>query len=66
MRALRLVTVDAARYLGIAAQAGTLRRGGTADLVLWSADPTEGAAAVEQVYIDGRPAFAAPRRRGQN
>ncbi|MGP1347770.1 MAG: hypothetical protein ACTS3F_14025 [Phycisphaerales bacterium] len=64
MRALRLVTVDAARFLDLGPGAGTLRRGGQADLVLWSADPTIGPAAVEQVYIDGRPAFAA-RRGGQ-
>lgn len=66
MRALRMVTVDAARYLGISMQAGTIRRGGVADLVVWSGDPTTGAAAVEQVYINGRPAFTAMRRGGRN
>lgn len=65
MQALKLVTIDAARFLGITREAGTLRQGGTADLVLWSGDPSKGGASVEQVYIDGRPAFAARRRGGQ-
>lgn len=61
--ALGAVTVDAARFLGLPAH-GRLFRGGPADFVVWSGDPRSEAARVEKVFLAGKPAYAAPRRTG--
>jgi imidazolonepropionase-like amidohydrolase len=53
-RALRSVTIDAARILGIDRDYGSLERGKVADLVLYDADPIEYTTHVTHVFIDGR------------
>lgn len=52
--ALRALTLDAARLLGIEAERGSLERGKAADLVLWDGDPLEPATRVEVVVAEGR------------
>jgi imidazolonepropionase-like amidohydrolase len=51
--ALRLITLDAARLLGLEDEMGRLARGMSADFVVWSDHPFSPAARVEQVYIAG-------------
>jgi len=53
--ALRTITLNPARILGLDADYGSLRAGKVADLVLTAGDPLEVASAVKQVFIQGRP-----------
>jgi len=55
--ALKFVTVNPARQLGIAGRVGSLEVGKDADFVLWSANPLSSLAKVEQTWIDGRRYF---------
>ncbi|HZF99149.1 MAG TPA: amidohydrolase [Pseudoxanthomonas sp.] len=52
-RAIRWITSNAAKSLGIDAQTGTLVPGRMADVVLWNQNPFSVYAHAEQVYIDG-------------
>jgi imidazolonepropionase-like amidohydrolase len=52
-RAIRWVTSNAARSLGIDGQVGTLEPGKMADVVLWDRDPFSVYAHAERVYVDG-------------
>ena len=52
-RAIRWITSNAAKALGILDQTGTLEPGKMADLVLWNGDPFSVYAQADQVYIDG-------------
>ncbi|KAA2284018.1 amidohydrolase [Arenimonas fontis] len=52
-RAIRWLTQNAARALGIADQTGTLTPGKMADLVLWSGNPFSVYAKAEKVWVDG-------------
>jgi imidazolonepropionase-like amidohydrolase len=52
-RAIRWVTANPAKALGIAAQTGTLEVGKRADVVVWNRTPFSVYALAEQVYIDG-------------
>jgi imidazolonepropionase-like amidohydrolase len=52
--ALRAITLDAARILGIDAQYGSLEPGKVADLVLYDGDPFEHATHVTTVFVGGR------------
>ena len=52
-RAIRWVTSNPARALGIAAQTGTLEPGKRADVVVWNRTPFSVYALAEQVYVDG-------------
>jgi imidazolonepropionase-like amidohydrolase len=52
-RAIRWVTANAARALGIAERTGTLEAGKMADVVIWNGDPFSVYALAEQVFIDG-------------
>jgi len=52
-RAIRWLTQNAARSLGILEQTGTLEAGKMADVVLWNGSPFSVYAKAEQVYIDG-------------
>jgi len=52
-RAIRWLTANPARALGIAAQTGTLEVGKRADVVVWNRTPFSVYALAEQVYIDG-------------
>jgi len=52
-RAIRWVTSNAAKSLGIDKVTGTLEVGKMADVVLWNQDPFSVYAHAEQVYVDG-------------
>ncbi len=52
-RAIRWVTQNAARALGVLDRTGTLDAGKAADVVLWNGNPFSVYAHAEQVYIDG-------------
>jgi imidazolonepropionase-like amidohydrolase len=51
--AIRWITSNPARALGIDAETGSIEAGKAADLVLWDANPFSVYARVQQVYIDG-------------
>ena len=58
VRALGMVTVNAAKILGIEDRVGSLAVGMDADILVWSALPSLAADAVlERVIIDGKPVF---------
>jgi imidazolonepropionase-like amidohydrolase len=66
-RAIRWLTANAARALGIDGKVGTLEPGKLADVVIWNRDPFSVYALADRVYIDGtvaydRSATAAPPR----
>ena len=52
-RAIRWITLNAAKSLGIDDQTGSLNAGKMADVVLWNQDPFSVYAKTMQVYIDG-------------
>ena len=52
-RAIRWLTQNPARSLGILDQTGTLEAGKMADVVLWNGNPFSSYAQAEQVYVDG-------------
>jgi imidazolonepropionase-like amidohydrolase len=52
-RAIRWLTTNAARAVGIADQTGELAKGKMADVVLWSGNPFSVYAKAEKVYVDG-------------
>ena len=52
-RAIRWITVNAARMLGIADRTGTLEPGKAGDVVLWNRDPFSVYAVADKVWIDG-------------
>ncbi|MDQ3270329.1 MAG: amidohydrolase family protein [Pseudomonadota bacterium] len=52
-RAIRWVTANPAKSMGILDQTGTLEPGKMADVVLWSGNPFSVYAQAEHVYIDG-------------
>jgi imidazolonepropionase-like amidohydrolase len=52
--AIRLVTLNPARLLGIDRQTGSIERGKMADLTLWDRSPLSVYARAEKVFVDGR------------
>jgi imidazolonepropionase-like amidohydrolase len=52
-RAIRWITSNAARSLGIADQVGTLEPGKRADVVIWNREPFSVYALTDRVYVDG-------------
>ena len=52
-RAIRWITSNAAKSLGVGHLTGTLAPGMMADVVIWNQDPFSVYAKAEQVYIDG-------------
>jgi len=52
-RAIRWITANAAKSMGILDQTGTLETGKMADVVLWNGNPFSVYAKAEQVYVDG-------------
>ncbi len=56
-RAITWITGNAAKSLGIQDKVGTLSKGKTADVVLWSGNPFSVYAKAEQVYMDGALVF---------
>jgi imidazolonepropionase-like amidohydrolase len=55
--AIRWLTSNAAKALGIADQVGTLEAGKQADVVLWNGNPFSVYAKADQVFIDGALRF---------
>jgi adenine deaminase len=55
--ALRFVTLNPARQLGIDGRVGSLEPGKDADFVIWSGHPLSTLSRVEQTWIDGRRYF---------
>lgn len=53
--ALRAVTIEPARILGVDDRVGSLEPGKDADFCLWSGDPLDFYSKVERAYIDGAP-----------
>ncbi len=56
-RAVRWITANPARSLGILDQTGTIERGKMADLVIWSGDPFSIYTLADRVYIDGAAVY---------
>jgi imidazolonepropionase-like amidohydrolase len=56
-RAIRWITSNAARSLGIAEQTGSLEPGKMADVVLWSGNPFSVYARADRVFIDGAAVY---------
>jgi imidazolonepropionase-like amidohydrolase len=56
--ALRAVTINPARILGVAGRIGSLEPGKDADLVIWSGDPLDVMSRAERAYLDGREIYA--------
>ena len=64
-RAIRWITSNPAKAMGLAGSIGTLAAGMNADLVLWSGDPFSVYSKADLVFIDGAVAYdrqAAPRK----
>ncbi len=59
--ALRLVTTDAAEFLGISDKAGRLAAGMPADLVVWTGDPLDPGSRVDQVLVGGELLYRAAK-----
>ena len=55
--AIKWITANPARALGIADRVGTLEPGKMADLVLWSGDPFSVYARADRVWVDGAPVW---------
>lgn len=55
--ALRTITIEAARTLGLADRIGSIEAGKLADLVIWSGDPLDPSSRVEQTWVGGLPAY---------
>lgn len=58
-QAIRWITSNAAKSLGIADRTGSLEAGKMADVVVWSGDPFSVYSRAERVYIDGALVFDA-------
>jgi imidazolonepropionase-like amidohydrolase len=56
-RAIRWITANAAKMLGIDAMTGTLESGKMADLTIWDGNPFSVYSRPQQVYIDGALVF---------
>ncbi len=52
-QAIRWITINPARAMGIADRTGSLEPGKMADVVVWSGDPFSVYAKADQVYVDG-------------
>ncbi|MEW6992962.1 amidohydrolase [Colwelliaceae bacterium MEBiC 14330] len=55
--AIKWITLNAAKSLGIQAEVGSLEAGKSADVVLWNSNPFSVYAQAEQVYIDGAKVY---------
>lgn len=56
---LKLVTADAADFLGVSDKIGRIAFGKAADLVFWDGDPRDPQSRVQKVYIDGKLVYKA-------
>jgi imidazolonepropionase-like amidohydrolase len=55
--ALRSVTINPARIIGVADRLGSIAAGKDADLVIWSGDPLDVMSRAERAYIAGREVY---------
>ncbi|HYE49692.1 MAG TPA: amidohydrolase [Azospirillaceae bacterium] len=55
--AVKWITANPAKAIGVADRTGTLEAGKMADVVVWSADPFSVYAVTETVFVDGAVAF---------
>jgi imidazolonepropionase-like amidohydrolase len=55
--AIRWITANAAKSLGVSGQTGTLEAGKMADLVIWNGNPFSVYTRAERVYVDGALAY---------
>jgi imidazolonepropionase-like amidohydrolase len=55
--ALRSVTINPARIIGVADRLGSIAAGKDADLVIWSGDPLDVMSRAERAYIEGREIY---------
>ncbi|HHY20004.1 MAG TPA: amidohydrolase [Firmicutes bacterium] len=51
--ALKMITINPAKILGVDDDLGSLEEGKSADFVVWSGDPFDARTRVEEVYVDG-------------
>lgn len=58
--ALRAVTINPAKVLGIADQVGSLAPGKFADIAIWSGDPLDVMQRAERVFIKGEEVYSYP------
>jgi imidazolonepropionase-like amidohydrolase len=56
--ALRAITINPARIIGVDGRLGSLEPGKDADLVIWSGDPLDVTSRAERAYQDGREIYA--------
>ncbi|MBK7403645.1 MAG: amidohydrolase family protein [Phycisphaerales bacterium] len=56
--ALRFVTINPAKQLGIDGRVGSIEVGKDADLAIWSGDPLSAFSKCEATYVDGREYFS--------
>lgn len=61
--ALKFVTLNPAKQLGIEARVGSLEAGKDADFVIWSGDPLSAYTKCESTWVDGREMFSIERDR---
>ncbi|CTP92746.1 hypothetical protein XTALMG727_3874 [Xanthomonas translucens pv. arrhenatheri LMG 727] len=64
-RAIRWLTSNPAKALGIEKQTGSLEPGKMADVVVWNGSPFSSYALAEKVYIDGAQVYDRADRRLQ-
>jgi imidazolonepropionase-like amidohydrolase len=55
--ALRAVTINPARIIGVASRLGSLSAGKDADVVIWSGDPLDVMSRAERAFINGREIY---------
>jgi imidazolonepropionase-like amidohydrolase len=63
--ALRALTINPARILGVDGRIGSLEPGKDADLVIWSGDPLDVTSRAERAYQDGREIYRYDYERGE-
>lgn len=55
--AMRAITINPARVMGVADRVGSLEVGKDADLVVWSGEPLDVMQRAEKVFIGGKPVY---------
>jgi imidazolonepropionase-like amidohydrolase len=63
--ALRSVTINPARMLGIDDRVGSLAEGKDADVVVWSGDPLDVMSRAQRVFIEGREVYSWDEEAGE-
>ncbi|HLS34701.1 MAG TPA: amidohydrolase [Bacillota bacterium] len=57
-QALRAITLNAAKHIGVSDRVGSIEEGKDADFVIWSGSPFDVRNSVEQVFIDGTNVYS--------